>query len=669
MAGVLAGALAGLTAQAHATFPGQNGQIAFSTGVAFANLDLFAINADGRFARPLAVRSGRDTEPVWSPDGRRFAWVNNATGRDQIRIADADGGSVRRFAAGDAYDADPSWSPDGRKLLFTSGRDGTGTTEIYVADTPDGTNVRRLTFRPLEDYGARWSPDGRQIVWFSRETANDKFHLYMMNADGSNQRRLLPNRTAPDSGPSWSPDGRRLLWTSYSNAYEIWVGNADGSGAHRIADHPNQTYSPVWSPDGKQIAFTQQPAKNKNFELVVARPDGGGQTSVIGISKFGYPLDWQSFAERGAQPSSLLRDGGTEDGFGGYFFGVDYPVPDWQTNGGLTALRYGLPGFPTAPGLPSVLEAARGAQKVIDRGGAGERFFFGGNSAVSTAVQDVSLGSRAQEIDTGQASATLSGLLGGKAAEADEGTVVATFLNAQGGPLGLVQLGPVTPAERRNQTTMVGKLQTAKIPVGTRRVRVTLTATRRVGNANDAYFDNLALVYTKPPEPAATPEATPQTPPTTPPTPVQPPPAVAPGVEAQAAVPGRISRLRLSRRSFAVGSGDTAVIAQRRRARPRGAKIRYRLSRATVVTIKFARERAGRRGAGGRCSPPTRANRKRKRCTRRTTVATILRSGRAGAGTVGFSGRVNRRALKPGRYRVTASAANSVSARFRIVRR
>ena len=253
-----------------------------------------------------------------------------------------------------------------------------------------------------------------------------------------------------------------------------------------------------------------------------------------------------------------------------------------------------------------MVRAVRGAQKVIDRGGAGKRFFFGGDSAVATAVQQVSLSSNAQEIDTGRASATLSGLLGGKAAEDDEGTVVATFLNGQGAPLGSSSSGP-SRRPSTTTTTMVGKLQTAKIPAGTRRVRVTLTATRRVGTTNDAYFDNLALVYTKP---APTPEAPPTPPPTTPPTPVQPPPAVAPGVEAQAVVPGRISRLRLSRRSFAVGSGDTAVIAQKRRRAARGARISYRLDRGTLVTLKFARERAGRRGAGGRCSTPTRANRR-----------------------------------------------------------
>ena len=437
----------------------------------------------------------------------------------------------------------------------------------------------------------------------------------------------------------------------------------------RRAEHrARHDLSPVWSPDGKLIAYTTRVGPGKPYEVGVARADGGGRAPVILIDKsqFGTGVDWQPVAERGAQPASLLRDGGVEDGFGGYFFGVDYLIPGWETNGGLTGLRYGLSGFPAAPDLPSVIKSARTAQKPVleGRGGAGKRFFFGGNGAISNAVQDVNLTVPATEIDTGRASVTLSGLLGGKAAEPDEGTVVATFMNAQGTVLGALQLGPVTPGDRGNQTSLVSRLQTAKLPAGTRKIRVTLTAIRRVGNANDAYFDNVALVYTKP---EATTPTTPTTPPTTPPTPVQPPPVTPPGAATAADVPGRISKLRINRASFAVASDNTVTIAQRRASR--GAKISYSLDQATLVTMKIDRESAGRREKSGKCAKPTRANRKRKRCTRLTTVATILRQGRAGKNSVSFSGRVNKKALKAASYRITASTANRVSVKFRIVKR
>ena len=661
--------LAGPTSTAHATFPGVNGQIAFSTGGDRKTLDLFAINFDGTFARPLAVRAGSDNLPAWSPDGKEFAWVNDVTGKTQIRIADADGRNVRRFVPSDGFDNGPAWSPDGRKLLFTSGRDGTGTSELYVANK-DSSDVRRLTFRPLEDGRPNWSPDGTQIAWHSRESNTDNFHIYVMNADGSNQRRLFPTRTTRvgDFSPNWSPDGRRIVWDSYANSGggELWVANSDGSNPQRILSLKKglQIYSPVWSPDGKFIAYTAPFAylDNQSQEVWVAFADGTGSASVIGISKtqFGTPIDWQPLAERGAQPDSLLRNGGAEDGFGGNFVGVDYLVPSWETNGGLTGMRYGLPGLPTAPRLPSVIQA-HSAQKPGGRfDGAGKRFFFGGTNPVSTAVQEVSLTAPAAEIDTGRSRVALAGLLGGKGVEGDEGTVVATFLSGAGTPLGLLQLGPVTPAERNNQTTLIGKSQAAFLPAGARRIRVTLTATRRVGSTNDAYFDNLSLVYSKPAAEL----------PKDPPPPVQPTqPVVTPGATGGGpAVPGRVSSLRISPTPFAVSGSNTAAVAQRGRP-PRGAKISYRLDRATVVTLKFDRRSSGRRNSSGRCVKATSANRNRKRCTRNIPAGSILRFGRAGSNTVTFTGRVKRKALKSGSYRLTASAGNNVSVRFRIVKR
>ena len=664
--------IAGSATTADAAFPGQNGQIAFSTGLKEADLDLFGINSDGTFARALAVRPSRDVAPAWSPDGRQVAWVNNATGKDQIRIADADGRNVRRFAQSNGSDFSPAWSPDGRKLVFGSTRENTGTNELYVADAPDGTNVRRITFRPLEDVQPEWSPDGTKIAWHSREKNTERFRIYVMNADGSNQRQLLPNReTKGDVSPTWSPDSQRIFWTSYANSGgagggELWTANAEGFGERRIISlkSPLEIHSPVVSPDGKQVAYTARFASDKNHELWVARADGSNPTSIISISKtqFGTSIDWQAVADRGAQPSSLLRNGGAEDGFGGHFFGVDYLVPRWQSDGGLTSLRYGLAGFPTAPGLPSVVRA-RAAQKPTGRlDGAGKRFLIGGNGAVSTATQDVTGIGPTAEIDTGRASVTLSGLLGGKLDQADDGTVVATFLNAQGTPIGLVQIGPVTPAERGNKTTFIPKLATAKLPVGTRKIRVTLTATRRSGGVvNDAYFDNLALTYTKP-------EALPDP---KPPPPVQPPPVVAPGLGAAApTAAGRLSNVKISPTPFAAASGDTASFAQSKRKRPpRGTTISYGLDRVTTVTLRIDRLTAGRRNSSGQCVRQTTANRKRKRCTRVSTVGSFLRLGRPGANSVAFTGRLKGKALKAGSYRVTASAANALSARFRVVKR
>lgn len=126
----------------------------------------------------------------------------------------------------------------------------------------------------------------------------------------------------------------------------------------------------------------------------------------------------------------------------------------------------------------------------------------------------------------------------------------------------------------------------------------------------------------------------------------------------------------------------------------RGTKIRFRLNTRATVRIGFQRRILGvkvrvrggaRKGAKGtkrvRCRrAPARVVRRvraKRRCARWRPVGAIVRRNRAGGRMhrVAFSGRIGRRALKPGRYRAVLRARNeagtsaTVRRAFRVVRR
>jgi streptogramin lyase len=124
-----------------------------------------------------------------------------------------------------------------------------------------------------------------------------------------------------------------------------------------------------------------------------------------------------------------------------------------------------------------------------------------------------------------------------------------------------------------------------------------------------------------------------------------------------------VSRLAVAPKRFRVAKGRTALTAGKRgkaKAIPAGTKIRFTLSEAATVRLTFERKAAGRK-RGGKCVKPTRALRSAKRCSRYFKRGTLARRDlAAGKRSVKFTGRIGRRALKPGSYRVTVVATDAV---------
>jgi len=83
--------------------------------------------------------------------------------------------------------------------------------------------------------------------------------------------------------------------------------------------------------------------------------------------------------------------------------------------------------------------------------------------------------------------------------------------------------------------------------------------------------------------------------------------------------------------------------------------LRLTLSEAATVSIRFERVLPGHRAAGGHCVKPRRA-RHGRRCTRLRAVGTQTRRAVSGANALPIGGKLGRRTLPAGRYRLTIVA-------------
>jgi len=159
------------------------------------------------------------------------------------------------------------------------------------------------------------------------------------------------------------------------------------------------------------------------------------------------------------------------------------------------------------------------------------------------------------------------------------------------------------------------------------------------------------------PAPAPAPIPAP-TPPTAPQTPVISPPPPKGSTPAAAARAPTVSRIAQSHSHWRAGKRAATTTDGRRL--PVGTTFALTLDRPARVSFSFAQLLAGRR-VKGRCTPQTRQSRHGSVCTRAVTQGTLSFSGRRGRNTVFFSGRISSaKTLRPGRYTVIISAANSV---------
>jgi hypothetical protein len=134
-----------------------------------------------------------------------------------------------------------------------------------------------------------------------------------------------------------------------------------------------------------------------------------------------------------------------------------------------------------------------------------------------------------------------------------------------------------------------------------------------------------------------------------------------------------VQRLRISPTAFRPAPTGPSVGVARRAAY--GTVVTYNLDRAGSVRFTVARPQAGRRGAHGVCLAPTKRNKTARTCTRLVTLrGGFTVSGRAGANSFRFTGRLNGTRLTPGRFLLNAMPISgtlkgrTMSAAFRIIR-
>jgi dipeptidyl aminopeptidase/acylaminoacyl peptidase len=170
-----------------------------------------------------------------------------------------------RRAASSSWDSDPHFSPDGRRLAFSSGR--SGGFAVWVA-AADGSGAQQLTHGIEGGWGgsSSWAPDVRTIAFDKSDPPDAHSHIWTVDVDGGAIRQIT--KGADDQmAPTWSGDGRWIYYSArQERGLEIWRVPVAGGQPQQVT-RGGSGYLGIESFDGAGLLYQLKPQQESALLL------------------------------------------------------------------------------------------------------------------------------------------------------------------------------------------------------------------------------------------------------------------------------------------------------------------------------------------------------------------------------------------------------------------
>jgi Tol biopolymer transport system component len=195
------------------------------------------------------------------------------------------GGNATRISSGLALDTQPRFSPDGKRLVFVSDRSGAenlwrlevGRTVVDTTAAADSTGLKALTKGQNNNYASpEWTPDGKYIV-ASKGSGLGVYHLWMYHVDGGSGVDLLAKEKERNAlGAAFGPEGRYIYFATAMRrwgynlpamSFQVAIYDREVGKVFPLTGEVGGGVRPAVSPDGKWLVYASRHDAKTGYRL------------------------------------------------------------------------------------------------------------------------------------------------------------------------------------------------------------------------------------------------------------------------------------------------------------------------------------------------------------------------------------------------------------------
>lgn len=218
------------------------------------NTNLWLIDVKTQQQLPLFSDDKQYSQPRWSADGKKIAFVSNLTGSHQIHVHYLKENKTALVSQLQTKISDLTWSPDGKWLAFTQKVQAEPTVIAKMPKKPKGAKWNEPVIVIDQAY---YQADGKGLIKPGYQ------QIFVIPSEGGTPRQLTHDNYHHQGTLAWNQDSTAIVFSANrlqdweykrleGNLYQVQVATGE---LIELTSSPGKEYNPVFSENGKKLSF------------------------------------------------------------------------------------------------------------------------------------------------------------------------------------------------------------------------------------------------------------------------------------------------------------------------------------------------------------------------------------------------------------------------------